>query len=548
MIPLANHLWQSTIFAAVVALLALLLRNNRPQTRYWLWLAASVKFLVPFSLLVSAGSLIEWRTAPAMPIAIEQIAQPFEPLPQLPVLPVAEAAPPSVWWAGLWICGCAALLAFWLVRWRGMRAMLRAATPLPIDAPIPVLSSLSLVEPGVFGVFRPVLLLPCGITSHLTAEQLQAILAHELCHVRRRDNLAAALHMLVQSAFWFHPLVWWIGTRLVEERERACDEEVIRAGNQPLAYAEGILNVCKFYVQSPLPCASGVTGADLRKRVTAILTNRAAHKLSAARKVVLAAAALVVVAIPVMIGVVRAQAPAPADTPKFDVAVIKPANPDAQNSRLNRGAGGSLQVENVDLKHLMSFVYDVRDFQITGGPGWVGSARWDINAKPDRPGPADPKTMNDAERRTDMEMMRLRIRSLLEERFQLVVHRDTKELPVYALVQSKAGSKLTPSKEGEFSNQHMNMNRGRIKAQRVTMQMITNALSQRLGRPVQDETGLQGTFDFTLEWTPDSSAAETAEGVSIFTAIQEQLGLKLESKKAPADVIVIDKVEKPSEN
>jgi len=126
MIPLANHLWQSTIFAAVVALLALLLRNNRPQTRYWLWLAASVKFLVPFSLLVSAGSLIEWRTAPAMPIAIEQIAQPFEPLPQLPVLPVAEAAPPSVWWAGLWICGCAALLAFWLVRWRGMRVQLDA--------------------------------------------------------------------------------------------------------------------------------------------------------------------------------------------------------------------------------------------------------------------------------------------------------------------------------------------------------------------------------------------------------------------------------------
>ena len=305
--------------------------------------------------------------------------------------------------------------------------MLRAATPLPIDAPIPVLSSLSLVEPGVFGVFRPVLLLPCGITSHLTAEQLQAILAHELCHVRRRDNLAAALHMLVQSAFWFHPLVCWIGTRLVEERERACDEDVIRAGNQPLAYAEGILNVCKFYVQSPLPCASGVTGADLRKRVTAILTNRAAHKLSAARKVVLAAAALVVVAIPVMIGVVRAQAPAPADTPKFDVAVIKPANPDAQNSRLNRGAGGSLQVENVDLKHLMSFVYDVRDFQITGGPGWVGSARWDISMT--AVGSRRSENHGDAERRTDMEMMRLRIRSLLEERFQLVVHRDTKDLP-----------------------------------------------------------------------------------------------------------------------
>jgi uncharacterized protein (TIGR03435 family) len=548
MIPLANHLWQSTIFAAVVALLSLLLRHNRAQTRYWLWLAASVKFLVPFSLLVSAGSLIEWRSAPAMPIAVEQIAQPFEPLPQLPVLPVAQTEAPSLWWAALWICGCAALLGFWLARWRGMRLMLRAATPLTIDAPIPVMSSPSLVEPGVFGVFRPVLLLPCGITSHLTAEQLQAILDHELCHVRRRDNLAAALHMLVECAFWFHPLVWWIGQRLVDERERACDEEVIRAGNQPLAYAEGILNVCKFYVQSPLACASGVTGADLRKRVTAILTNRTAHKLTAARKLVLAAAALVAIAVPVMIGVVRAQAPTPADTPKFDVAVIKPSNPDAQNSRLNRGAGGSLKVENIDLKHLISFAYDVRDFQITGGPNWVGTARWDINAKPDRPGPADPKTMTDAERRSDMELMRLRIRSLIEERFQLVVHRETKELPVYALVQAKGGSRLSLSKEGEFSNQNMNMNRGRIQAQRATMQMMTNALSQRLGRPVQDETGLTGTYDFTLEWTPDSSTGEAAEGASIFTAIQEQLGLKLESKKAPAPIVVIDKVEKPSEN
>jgi beta-lactamase regulating signal transducer with metallopeptidase domain len=104
-----------------------------------------------------------------------------------------------------------------------------------------VLSSASFFEPGVFGVFRPVLLLPDGIATELDAEELQAILAHELCHVRRRDNLATMMHMVVEAMFWFHPLVWWLGARLMEERERACDEEVLRSGSEPEAYAEGIL-------------------------------------------------------------------------------------------------------------------------------------------------------------------------------------------------------------------------------------------------------------------------------------------------------------------
>jgi len=110
------------------------------------------------------------------------------------------------------------------------------------------------LEPGVFGVREPVLLLPEGITDRLTAPQLEAIVAHEMCHVRRQDNLTAALHMVVEILFWFHPLVWWIRARLVAERERACDEEVLRATAKPAVYAEGILNVCKFYIESPLVC------------------------------------------------------------------------------------------------------------------------------------------------------------------------------------------------------------------------------------------------------------------------------------------------------
>ena len=83
------------------------------------------------------------------------------------------------------------------------------------------------------GLFRPILLLPADITERLQPRELQAILAHELCHVRRRDNLTSAIHMIVEAVFWFYPLVWWIGARLVEERERACDEAVLSLGNEP---------------------------------------------------------------------------------------------------------------------------------------------------------------------------------------------------------------------------------------------------------------------------------------------------------------------------
>ncbi|MBZ5620973.1 MAG: M56 family metallopeptidase [Acidobacteriia bacterium] len=145
------------------------------------------------------------------------------------------------------------------------------APELSID--MEVRTSPAFAEPGVFGVRRPVLPLPAGITGHLMPPQLDAILTHELCHVHRQDNLAAAIHMAVEALFWFHPLVWWLGARLMEEREHACDEEVLR-GCEPQVYAESILKICELYLASPLPCVSGVTGANLKKRIEAIIQPR----------------------------------------------------------------------------------------------------------------------------------------------------------------------------------------------------------------------------------------------------------------------------------
>ena len=156
------------------------------------------------------------------------------------------------------------------------------------------------------GLLRPVLLLPAGIIDRLTPPQLEAVLAHELCHVRRRDNLTAAIHMIVEAVFWFHPLVWWISARLVEERERACDEEVLRLGSEPQVYAEGILNVCKFYLESPLTCVSGVTGSDLKKRVGRIMSNHVGETLNGWRKLSLAIAGVAALAVPIVVGVLTA--------------------------------------------------------------------------------------------------------------------------------------------------------------------------------------------------------------------------------------------------
>jgi bla regulator protein BlaR1 len=297
---MANHLWQSTVFAGLAGLLAVLLRGNHAGTRYWLWLTASVKFLIPFSALAALGSrlggLSGWLAMapvarrPELSIVVEEISRPFPASPAAAASSILARHPgvlPGILLA-VWIAGFVAVAFSWWRRWQRIRQAVRGAVPLDLEVAVPVLSSPAMLEPGVFGIFHPVLLLPEGIVDRLTPAHLEAIVAHELCHVRRRDNLAAAVHMAVEAIFWFHPLVWWLGTRLVEERERACDEEVLRLGSHPEIYAESILKTCQFYLESPLECMSGISGSDLEERIVRIMTQRAVHRLSFGRKLLLA--------------------------------------------------------------------------------------------------------------------------------------------------------------------------------------------------------------------------------------------------------------------
>ena len=163
------------------------------------------------------------------------------------------------------------------------------------------------IEPGVVGLLRPALLLPVGLEQRLTPSQLEAVLAHELCHIRRRDNLTAAVQMLVEAVFWFHPLIWWLGHRLIDERERACDEMVVALGHDRETYAAGILAVCEHYAATRLACASGISGSDLKRRIVEIMSYHGMRRLKLVKKLLLSAASIAALALPVLAGLVIEQ-------------------------------------------------------------------------------------------------------------------------------------------------------------------------------------------------------------------------------------------------
>jgi uncharacterized protein (TIGR03435 family) len=268
------------------------------------------------------------------------------------------------------------------------------------------------------------------------------------------------------------------------------------------------------------------------------------------------AAALVIAMSPLI--VVAAPQAASVPTPKFEVAAIK-RNVSGDLGRYIRPSGGRLSIANMTLKNLITTAYQVRDFQIFGGPSWMISESYNIEAKSD--GVATPKEMEGP-----------MLRALLEDRFQLHVRHDTKELPIYVLTVGKNGSKLLPSAEKEcvpidpgnapLPSQgkspsdmcgYLGLGRSSLTARQVSTADLVMAFSQLLDRSVVDKTGLTGKVDAHLTFDPVITGNSTEPSTdpnlpSIYTAVQEQLGLKLESARGQVDVLVIESAERPSEN
>jgi uncharacterized protein (TIGR03435 family) len=244
---------------------------------------------------------------------------------------------------------------------------------------------------------------------------------------------------------------------------------------------------------------------------------------------------------------------APDANPSFEVATIKPSRPDARGKGIGVPPGGRrINTLNTTVADLMTFAYGIHVRQIVGAPAWIESEKYDLTGQPDAEGQPNDK------------QWKLMIQKVLADRFQLAFHRDKKELSVYALTAGKNGAKLTKSTGDPNGLPGLGFRRlGGLAARNATMSDFTGLLQGTvLDRPVIDQTSIMGRYDFTLDWTPDEfqftafananlppqPKDDVAPNPDLYTAIQQQLGLKLESTKAATEVFVIDKVEKPTEN
>jgi uncharacterized protein (TIGR03435 family) len=234
--------------------------------------------------------------------------------------------------------------------------------------------------------------------------------------------------------------------------------------------------------------------------------------------------------------------------PQFEVASVKPINrpvaPHAVGLRIHHG---TLNIDAAALRQIIGLAYGIQRVRVQGGPDWLDSELYDLVAKAES---AD----------ANPEQIKVMLQALLADRFKLAVHRETKELPVYTLVVAKNGSKLQEAK-AERTNVTNTAEAGRIQMgfQKHSLAVLVNFLANMLGSPVLDKTGLTGVYDFKLEWAPDLprrpngdapmlNGVPVESGPDIFAALQEQLGLRLERKKGPAEVLIVDHAEKASEN
>jgi len=340
-VTITTHLLQSTACVVIAGLLALALKRAPARTRYSIWLFASLKFLVPFSLFTAAGTYLgAWTSPLATPkvsVVMRWLDQSFlvwgfdQPAGGVAAgLPGAMERLVVLTLGAIWGTGVVSLTVWRSKQVRELGAMARTLPLLEqgreaealgrvmrmmaCPARIELLQCDAGIEPGVLGVFQPKLLWPSQLSDRLSDEELESLLAHEVGHVSRRDNLTALMQVAVETLFWFHPVVWWVGARLVSERERACDEEVLKMGADNRSYAEGILKVCKFGVRAPAAFVAGIAGPRLTERIEWILERQSAATLTRSARLLLAGIVAASLGVPVAAGALSShrEPPAPA--------------------------------------------------------------------------------------------------------------------------------------------------------------------------------------------------------------------------------------------
>ncbi len=600
---LVHFLWQGMLISALYAFVrGCASHSGSPNTRYRVACGAlAVMLAAPIVtfLLIGPSDVLPVAThhAGGMPSAASAaasavaIAMPASLRDSAPGIRTARFLP---WVVAIWLLGAMALwmrlMGGWIVAARMPSRLVRPAPPewqeafnrlrtrIRVSRPVGLLISALVEVPTVVGWLRPVVLVPVGALAGLPPEQVEALLLHELAHIRRHDYLVNILQNIAEALLFYHPAVWWVSRHIRDERELCCDDLAVSAiGGDALTYASALaeLESCR---PAHFQAAMAANGGSLAVRIARVLGKPHAGSRSMSGPGIMISTVVIFVTAFTVYG--QSQA-----VPKFEVASVKlNVSGDRRGMRLRVQPGGGLSTENTSLQLLTQNAYGLQSFQISGGPGWYQSDGYNIEAK----GEVTTEAKSDA--KVNRSQVYLMLRSLLEDRFGLKTHHETRELPVYALTVTRSGAKLPTPKEGSCVAADAAPARPapgqlpppscgsprvamagpgapvRIQGGKVSMADLTKTLAMIMGRPVVDKTAYAGTFDLKLEFTPDETvaglprgggpgdaggaapAADPGAAPTIFAAIQEQLGLRLESTKGPVDVLVIDHVARPTEN
>jgi bla regulator protein BlaR1 len=443
--------------------------------------------------------------------------------------------------------------------------------------PVVVLMHGAIRGPMTCGTFRPAIVFPPEAQDWSEVAVRQAMV-HEFEHIRRRDCLTHVFSRSVCALYWFNPLIWMCRRRLILEAERACDDAVLK-GADATEYASQLVGLARRIGASASGAVLGMAStSELANRVAAILDRRQQRGRAGRGTVVTALiSSLVLTVVFSPLRIVNAVPISVGQTVAFEVASVKRDNSEGGGPNIVPQAGGRFVAANATLTKLIAFAYAIHDFQIVGGPAWVSSDRWSVEARAE----ADSIPLTVTRDSTKPGPFALRLQSLLADRFGLKLHRATQDRPVYQLAIAPTGLKMKLSEDqtplnalklpepakpgGPIPRGMLSMvfGGGQIEAGAVPLSDFAGLLSLIMDRTVIDRTGLTGLYDFKLNWTPDAGQKigplgplpqgvelppEDPSGPSIFTALQDQLGLRMQSARGPVDMLVIDNVSRPLEN
>ncbi len=586
---LVQFLSQGALIALFYALVrSIFARRRTAGFRYGLSCAALLTMMVaPIATFVMSAPVSAVTPASSAASVAGSLASSHSATDVTWLAPMTDAAlrtgrdDTTTWIVLAWFIGAIAfwsrLAGGWLIALRIRRTLVRPAPPnwqqhldhlrmrLRLSRPVRLLVSAVVEVPTVFGWLRPVVLVPLGALTGLDPELVEALLAHELAHIRRHDYLVNTLQGVAETMLFYHPAVWWVSNQIRQERELCCDDIAVAICGDTLTYVRALteLESCRPVHINP---ALAATGGSLADRVARLLGVSRSGGTIAGSGVMTGTCLIVIVT---ALGALGQSAATSAPPPAFEVASVKQNKSGAARSPSMIMPGGRFTATNNTVRALILNAYGITASPslLSGGPGWIDSEAYDIDARPAPnaiPAGVSGKPLWDK--------TRLMLRTLLADRFKLSMHRESKEMSIYELVVAKNGPKLKASAADCAASMYachgFSGNPRRLTGTGVDAYDLALILTSYSDRLVVDKTGLQGTFDVFLQWNPfygktqqpadDSAPAPGAgrEGAmpdlaslpSMFDALEQQVGLKLQAQKGPVEAWVIDHVERPSEN